>query len=294
MRRSNRLILLLGFVIAAIAFFGIVLLLQESPAGTTTNTPDELPTVFTKADIPRGTVITSYILEVKTFPVEQRDPTAFADGSLVVGKLAVTPLAAGKQLVKADFSADAAQAAIAQNLPKGLRAVAVKVDEVAGVGTLINTGDHVDVIATFGNQSFLPNLPANATQVPNEPTADQINANTTKVLLQNLLVVGTLVPQAVTTATGAEVTSGSAPSLSGREQLVLIAVTPQEAELIAFANVEGSITLTLRSPLDYVDATGVPVVPPSVKTTGITLKTLLDDWGVLVPTLQTSAGTVNR
>ena len=294
MRRSNRLILLLGFVIAAIAFFGIVLLLQESPAGTTTNTPDELPTVFTKADIPLGTVITSDMLEVKTFPVEQRDPTAFADGSLVVGKLAVTPLAAGKQLVKADFSADAAQAAIAQNLPKGLRAVAVKVDEVAGVGTLINTGDHVDVIATFGNQSFLPNLPANATQVPNEPTADQINANTTKVLLQNLLVVGTLVPQAVTTATGAEVTSGSAPSLSGREQLVLIAVTPQEAELIAFANVEGSITLTLRSPLDYVDATGVPVVPPSVKTTGITLKTLLDDWGVLVPTLQTSAGTVNR
>ena len=250
MRRSNRLILLLGFVIAAIAFFGIVLLLQESPAGTTTNTPDELPTVFTKADIPLGTVITSDMLEVKTFPVEQRDPTAFADGSLVVGKLAVTPLAAGKQLVKADFSADAAQAAIAQNLPKGLRAVAVKVDEVAGVGTLINTGDHVDVIATFGNQSFLPNLPANATQVPNEPTADQINANTTKVLLQNLLVVGTLVPQAVTTATGAEVTSGSAPSLSGREQLVLIAVTPQEAELIAFANVEGSITLTLRSPLD--------------------------------------------
>ena len=272
MRRSNRLILLLGFVIAAIAFFGIVLLLQESPAGTTTNTPDELPTVFTKADIPLGTVITSDMLEVKTFPVEQRDPTAFADGSLVVGKLAVTPLAAGKQLVKADFSADAAQAAIAQNLPKGLRAVAVKVDEVAGVGTLINTGDHVDVIATFGNQSFLPNLPANATQVPNEPTADQINANTTKVLLQNLLVVGTLVPQAVTTATGAEVTSGSAPSLSGREQLVLIAVTPQEAELIAFANVEGSITLTLRSPLDYVDATGVPVVPPSVKTTGIDRK----------------------
>jgi pilus assembly protein CpaB len=294
LRRSNRLILLLGFVIAAIAFFGIVLLLQESPAGTTTNTPDELPTVFTKADIPLGTVITSDMLEVKTFPVEQRDPTAFADGSLVVGKLAVTPLAAGKQLVKADFSADAAQAAIAQNLPKGLRAVAGKGDEVAGVGTLINTGDHVDVIATFGNQSFLPNLPANATQVPNEPTADQINANTTKVLLQNLLVVGTLVPQAVTTATGAEVTSGSAPSLSGREQLVLIAVTPQEAELIAFANVEGSITLTLRSPLDYVDATGVPVVPPSVKTTGITLKTLLDDWGVLVPTLQTSAGTVNR
>ena len=135
LRRSNRLILLLGFVIAAIAFFGIVLLLQESPAGTTTNTPDELPTVFTKADIPLGTVITSDMLEVKTFPVEQRDPTAFADGSLVVGKLAVTPLAAGKQLVKADFSADAAQAAIAQNLPKGLRAHAGKelhVGPVAG------------------------------------------------------------------------------------------------------------------------------------------------------------------
>lgn len=294
MRRSNRLILLLGIVIAAIAFFGIVLLLQESPAGGQTSAPTELPTVFAKVDIPLGTVITADKLEVRTLPVEQRDATAFPSDSLVVGKLAAVPLAAGKQLVASDFSGDAAQAAVAQNLPKGLRAVAIKVDEVAGAGTLINTGDHVDLIATFGRNSWLPNQAANVTVVPNTPTDTEINANSTKVLLQNLLVVGTLVPETVTTASGTEVTSGSAPSLSGRQQLVLVAVTPQQAEVIAFALVDGSITLTLRSPQDYVDETGAPVVPPSVKTTGITLKTLLDDWGVIIPTLQTAAGKVNR
>jgi hypothetical protein len=45
----------------------------------------------------------------------------------------------------------------------------------------------------------------------------------------------------------------------------------------------GSITLALRSPKDFKDADGNPVVPPPDPTTGIILKTLVDEYGVLPP-----------
>ena len=43
---------------------------------------------------------------------------------------------------------------VTDNIPKGLRAQAIQVDQVTGVGTLIHTGDSVDVIiGFFGDKS---------------------------------------------------------------------------------------------------------------------------------------------
>ena len=62
MKRSNRLILLIGFFLAAVAFVGVVLLLGSGRAAATANEPgvDALNTtiVVTTADIPLGTTIT--------------------------------------------------------------------------------------------------------------------------------------------------------------------------------------------------------------------------------------------
>ena len=47
---------------------------------------------------------------------------------------------------------------------------------------------------------------------------------------------------------------------------------------------DGSISLALRSPDDFIDpATGSPLPPVSAETTGIILKTLVDTYGVLPP-----------
>jgi Flp pilus assembly protein CpaB len=84
-------------------------------------------------------------------------------------------------------------------------------------------------------------------------------------------------------AQGRPVAPADAVSLTGRQQLVLLGVTAQQAEIIKFAQLDGSITLVLRSPLDFVGPDGVAVVPPVTQTTGIVLKTLVDQHGVLVP-----------
>ena len=64
---------------------------------------------------------------------------------------------------------------------------------------------------------------------------------------------------------------------------MILAVTPQQAEVIKFAQLDGQISLVLRSPKDFVDAAGNPVSPAEATTSGIVLRTLIDKFGVLPP-----------
>jgi len=64
---------------------------------------------------------------------------------------------------------------------------------------------------------------------------------------------------------------------------VILAVTPQQAEVIKWAQIDGQISLVLRSPKDFTDANGNPVSPQPDTTTGVVLKTLIDNFGVLPP-----------
>lgn len=296
MRRSNRLILLIGAVLAIVAFIGIVLILQGSSTGQQV-APKNVPTVYAKVDIPFGTTITADKVETREVDPSLKQADSYSDTGDVVGKIATTNIVSGQRLSTSNFAQGAAQAAIAQNVPKGLSGVAIQVDQVSGVGTLINVGDHVDVVVGFDKHNWLgpvasaaPNASASAA-----PGAVADQATSVKLLVQNVQVVGTLLPPPAAAANGQPAPSASAgPALTGASEIVIVAVTPQQAEVIKFAQMEGSISLTLSSPKDFVDASGNPVVPPAAKTTGIVLKNLLDDYGVLVPQLQTVTQRVNR
>ena len=56
---------------------------------------------------------------------------------------------------------------------------------------------------------------------------------------------------------------------------MILALTAQQAELVRFTQLDGNLSLVLRSPKDK-DA-------PAVKTTGITLRQLVDNYGVIPP-----------
>jgi hypothetical protein len=95
-------------------------------------------------------------------------------------------------------------------------------------------------------------------------------------------------------------------NLTGQNEVVIVAVTANQAEVIRFAQIRAqagqvqdrgltAITVILRSPKDYVaidpsgspvlDSNGIPltVVPPLEKTDGVVLKTLIEKYGVLPP-----------
>ena len=75
-------------------------------------------------------------------------------------------------------------------------------------------------------------------------------------------------------------------ALTGQQEIVILSVDAQQAEVIKFAQLDGSISMVLRSPADFVDPdTRDPIVPPPAETTGITLRVIVDEYDVLVPQL---------
>jgi len=285
LKRSNRLVLLIGILLAVVAFGGVIVLFNSRPAPAST-APTELPTVYAKANIPLGTVITADMVEARNQAISVRAADAYGDIGDVVGKTVRTEVKAGARLSPADFQAGAGGGQdVAHLLDPGLRAIAVQVDQGSGVGTLINVGDRVDLVLGITGGDKFP-------LVVRDPTTDSLtgvvgyNSTTVKLILQDMQVIGTLVPPppAASSSSGQQQASNApTTSLTGAQELVILAVTAQQSEVIKFAQIDGQISLVLRSPKDFRDANGQALTPPVDQTTGIVLKTLIDQFGVLPP-----------
>ena len=136
--------------------------------------------------------------------------------------------------------------------------MAVQVDQVTGVGTLIQTGDHVDVIVGFGGSTAgAPAVPASLDNIdPKTGLITPVSAlggSSVKMVVQSSKVVGTLLPPPPAAAANSGAAAGNAPSgtsLNGQQEIVLLEVTAQQAEVIRYGQVDGCLSLVLRSPKD--------------------------------------------
>jgi pilus assembly protein CpaB len=293
LKRSNRLVLLIGIFLAIVAFVLVLLTLQGGSGGTSGPSPAPTTTsiVVAAKDIPLSTKIQADDLSLKEIPIADKPGDAFTDTSFVIGQIARQPVSTGQYISGAVLGTTDGQIKTLE-CPSGLVCMAVQVDQVSGIGTLTKAGDHVDMIVGLTADKF-PVVTLN-------PKDDSItvvtglNGTSVKALLQGLQVVGTLLPPppADTGTTGANASPGtgsSNTSLNGQQQIVILAVNTQQAEVIKYAQLDGSISLVLRATADFVDpVTGDPLPPETivpVTTKGITLKSLVDDYGVLVPEL---------
>jgi len=289
LKRSNRLVLLIGVFLAVIAFVGIALLLNQNPTTPpgTVVVPTTLPTVEAAKDIPLGVTITADMLTnpTPTLPVDQRKATAFQNDSQVIGLIARRKIGAGAQLEAADFDTTSTSCGTI-DVPKGLRAIAVQTDQVSGVGTIINTGDYIDMVVGFTGDKFpVTSIAADGsvTLIPG------LNATSVKLLLEGMQVLCRQLPPPAAPAnnhpqpTQSTGNPNNQTSLTGQQEIVIIGVTATQAEVIKFAQLDGSISLVLRSRLDCVDAQGNPTVCPPSGSKGITLKKLTTDFAVPIP-----------
>ncbi len=293
MKRSNRLILLIGLFLAVVAFVGVILLTGNGGSGTgTPAAPTTAKIVVAAQDIPLGTTITAPMVTTKDVPLADKPGDSFALPEAVIGKIVRTDVTSGAYLSSSTFSATASLGDISQLLDPGSLAQSVQVDQISGVGTLIKPGDRVDVVLSMTeadnkNPIVVEKAPTKEGQPPvtvrNFQTEDSLVNNTTvKVLVQNVLVLGTILPPptaqqgaAPAPAAGTGTTQETPTTLNGQSQIVILALTAQQAELVRFTQLDGNLSLVLRSPKDK-DA-------PAVKTTGITLRQLVDSYGVIPP-----------
>ena len=178
-------------------------------------------------------------------------PGAYEIPSQVVGQIARQEVLKGQQITSAITTASSTVTNI--DVPAGYRAMSVMVDQVSGVGTLIKTGDFVDMLIRMDIKPVVVNEDGtSATAI------DAIDGDTSKLLLQGMQVLGTLLPPPPAAAGGATPQPGTA--LTERQELVILAVTPAQAEVVKWAqnDAQVSMSLVLRSPDDFIDAERKP------------------------------------
>lgn len=275
MRRTSRLVLLLGVFLAALVF--VVILLGSNPGGNNTATgpsapPAQLPTLVAAVDIPLGTVVTQDMLTTKTLAVNLREANVLGDPSQAVGKTTRTAIFASAQVHSSDFQ----NRAVPISVPTGRRAMTISVNQLTGVGNLLDVGDTVDLIISLRGDAFP------VVQVLNDGSVtvvSGINPLSIKLplLLQDVQIIGTIEPPPVappTTAEGQPVASQAPAFTEPQNKLLILAVTPAQAEVILYARTSGVLDAILRSPTD---------AGQTAETTGVILKTLVDLYGILPP-----------
>jgi pilus assembly protein CpaB len=134
----------------------------------------------------------------------------------------ITRIYEGEPIFTDRLSAAGAGGGLAATIPPGLRACAVKVNEVVGVAGFVVPGMRVDVLLT----GIPPGAPADA-------------GPRVKTLLQNI--------QVLSAGTNLQKDNEGKPQ---QVQVVNLLVTPAQAESLSLAGNEAHIQLVLRNPMD--------------------------------------------
>lgn len=304
MKRSNRILILVGILLAAVAFVGVVGIANNNGSGGSAGaTPKPTleattPVVIAAKDIALGSTITADMVTVQQVTVSQAaayGTDTFFSVSQVTNKVAATaikkgdPLHNGTDILNIVPGAVPQGQTISSTIDAGFVAVSMEVDQTNGVGTLIVPGDHVDIIlSVYVDQIALTATDTEKTTVT-LPGAQQ---PTSKMFSQNNKVLATLIPPEVPVAqvpnaavSPTPVSSASQGSITnnGQHMIVIVAVKPDVAEVIRWAQRAEKqdpqtyidLGLALRSPKD--DAA------PDVATIGVTFSELVNRYGVLPP-----------
>jgi Flp pilus assembly protein CpaB len=166
------------------------------------------------------------------------------------------PISKGQQVTKNQLSAGVdvemgavkkAFGTLAMATPIGKRAITLNIEGVGSLAGMLKPGDYVDVIAVIKIPVQMPG----GKQV--EQTANIPLFQNTLILAVGSQLVAPKTPEAekavpwdikaMTKAPAKEVTEKASP-------LITLALSPQEANLLAFVSQQGQVRLLLRSPAD--------------------------------------------
>ncbi len=173
-------------------------------------------------DIKLGTVLTAS--DLTTIDIAGSLPKgALLTPDKVIGRGVVSALYQGEPIIDDRLAAMGSGGGLAATIRPGMRACAVKVDDVVGVAGFVTPGMRVDVLIS-GN-------PPGQTQSLEGPKV--------KTLLQNLEVL----------SAGTDIQK-DAEGKAKPVQVVNLLVTPEDAEVLSLASSQTRIQLVLRNPLD--------------------------------------------
>ena len=150
LKRSNRLVLLIGIFLAIVAFVLIVLMLGNEDGGGGVyahRRAGDRPVVVAAKDIALGATSSRPTVCTKEIPVDQKPADSYSDTSLVIGQIARQGDERPAHHQRRPRRGGAPSRT--SRCPRASSGSAVQVDQVDGVGTLIKAGDFVDMVVGF-------------------------------------------------------------------------------------------------------------------------------------------------
>jgi pilus assembly protein CpaB len=154
---------------------------------------------------------------------------AFTGAGEIIGREVLFPLSENQPILARDLSVAGSGTGLASKIPDGMRAVALRSDEVVGVAGFLVPGSHLDVLVTYRSD------------LSPEPV--------TAMVLQNAIVI----------AAGQQIE----PDPTGKPSaatVVTLLLTPDEAERAVLASTQGAIHFVLRNGSDTGRTQGAPIL----------------------------------
>jgi pilus assembly protein CpaB len=163
-----------------------------------------------------GEVLNRGNTELVAWPAAVPVEGAFSRVADLNGRAVLFPLAKGQPILDRDLATGGSGTGLATRIPDGMRAVALRSDEVVGVAGFLLPGSHVDVLVTY-RPDGLP-----------EP------------------LTATVLEDAVVLATGHQIQ----PDPDGKTSdvtVVTLLLTPEESHRAVLASTQGAIHFVLRN-----------------------------------------------
>jgi Flp pilus assembly protein CpaB len=286
-KRSNRLVILVGVLLAILAFVLVVVLLNQNQ-GTTSEEPTEATVLVASEDIAIGDPVTPDKVEARTVPISAAGPDSLTDPSQVAGQPALFAIPADSQVTESAIGAGRGPQCISCQLTVGEKAIAFQVDRTTGLDFLVQPGDLIDVVVSQEIQVLqetADSVQARQTDPDSTPRFEAVtgleSARTVKAVLQNkrvLYVSDSRIQQQAAAEESPAPEGQPAPAATPIENVIIVfAGTDADAEVIKFAQRDltevGSITAVVRSADD--DAVE--------ETLGVTIDDLVARYGLPVP-----------
>lgn len=230
--------------------------------------------------IPADTILTADLVS-QWFTAQERERTPEMGEDVIgserqlIGYVTLVEIRPGEMLHTSQFT----PATLAHRIPKGRRAVPLKVDRYTGVVGKLKAGDYVDIVFSGYLELHYPQV---FPPSPEEPPVflGPVSLLAVKTILQDIQILE-VVPITATAIAGTArpqpTPSEGAPSPTGvvpTEWILILAVTNEEAEVLRFIQDQGmSYQLLLRASGDHT----------TVATQGVTTKILVQTYGVPIP-----------
>jgi pilus assembly protein CpaB len=217
MKTKKRIWMITG-ILALLTTAMVYVYLKQVEAASEENKVEMSEVVVALTAIPAHVKVTEEMVEIKEIPAEAVHADTYATIEDVVGGTTTTELIAGEQILAERIVATDEEAELAYRIPENMRAITVATSEVDGVGGYVMAGDKLDILVSYtlqdGKQVVYTQLQSIEVleRGPNAGTADSS---------------GSGVPTSLT-----------------------LLVTPAQAEVIAYANLNGTFYFTLRNPVD--------------------------------------------